>query len=74
MKYPTVTAPPEKFQFMVNTEPAEQFGKHLLAHLKPEQGGFVFEPVRERALEASKGGTDFSGLFLGFSFFLMFRS
>src|SRR5262249_18854100 len=30
-----------------------------------------FDKVRERGLEASTGGTDFSGLFLGFSFFLI---
>src|SRR5207249_9218239 len=43
-----LTAPPEEFHFMGNTEPAEQFGKHLLAHLQTEPGGFVLEPVRER--------------------------
>ncbi len=31
----------------------------------------MFDPIRERLLTASKGGTDFGGLFLGFSFFLI---
>ena len=38
---------------------------------QPEQGGLAFNPIREEALKASQGGTDFSGLFLGFSFFLI---
>lgn len=50
---------------------AESFQKHLLEELKPESGGFVFEDVRRRGLDASAGGVDFSMLFLGFSFFLI---
>jgi len=50
---------------------AEEFRKRLLAELKPEQGGFIFDPVRERALAASVGGNDFGMLFLAFSFFLI---
>src|SRR5262249_23702711 len=50
---------------------AETFRKHLLAELPPERGGFVFENLRQRGLEASSGGVDFSMLFLGFSFFLI---
>jgi ABC-type antimicrobial peptide transport system permease subunit len=50
---------------------AADFRKRLLDHLNPEDGGFVFDPVRERALKASAGGNDFGGLFLGFSFFLI---
>jgi ABC-type antimicrobial peptide transport system permease subunit len=53
------------------TEAAKTFRQVLLRQLQPERGGFIFEPVRERALAASQGGTDFSGLFLGFSFFLI---
>ena len=43
----------------------------LLKHLDPKTAGLVFDPVRSRLLEASEGGTDFGGLFLGFSFFLI---
>jgi ABC-type antimicrobial peptide transport system permease subunit len=39
--------------------------------LKPETGGFVFDPIKKRLLEASRGGTDFGMLFLGFSCFLI---
>jgi ABC-type lipoprotein release transport system permease subunit len=50
---------------------AQEFSKRLLAHLRPEQGGFVFEDVRARALRASGGGLPFDWLFLGFSCFLI---
>jgi ABC-type lipoprotein release transport system permease subunit len=50
---------------------AGEFRGSLLKHLNPEQGGFVFDPVKQEALDASAGGTDFSQLFLGFSFFLV---
>jgi putative ABC transport system permease protein len=43
----------------------------LLKHLDPAAAGMSFDPVRERLLSASRGGTDFGGLFLGFSFFLI---
>ena len=49
----------------------ETFEKSLLAHLNPEQAGLVFQPVKEQALKASNGSTDFSGLFIGFSGFLI---
>lgn len=50
---------------------AERFRESLLASLTPEKGGLLFEPVRQRAQEASAGSADFGGLFLGFSFFLI---
>ena len=49
----------------------ESFRERLLNKLVPEQGGLVFDPVRQRALEGSEGATDFGFLFLGFSFFLI---
>jgi ABC-type lipoprotein release transport system permease subunit len=50
---------------------AQRINDALLKHLKPEDFGLVFEDVRAKALAASQGGTDFGGLFLGFSFFLI---
>ncbi len=53
----------------------EQLRERLLAalpkHLDPQAAGLAFDPIRERLLTASKGGTDFGGLFLGFSCFLI---
>jgi ABC-type lipoprotein release transport system permease subunit len=50
---------------------ADEFRRALLGRLRPEQGGLVFDPARQRALEASAGSTPFDWLFLGFSFFLI---
>ncbi|MCI0692337.1 FtsX-like permease family protein [candidate division KSB1 bacterium] len=49
----------------------EIFQKKLLERLDPEQNGFVFQPVKEQGLRAAAGATDFSMLFIGFSFFLI---
>ena len=43
----------------------------LLARLSPTAAGFSLRPVRQEALLASTGATDFSGLFIGFSLFLI---
>lgn len=43
----------------------------LLARLSPAAAGFSFRPVRQQALRAATGATDFSGLFIGFSLFLI---
>jgi ABC-type lipoprotein release transport system permease subunit len=52
-------------------EPPSAFPAQLLAQLKPEQGGFVFQPVRAQAIHASSGTTPFGVLFLAFSIFLI---
>jgi len=39
--------------------------------LDPSRAGFDVDPIRERFTAASKGSTDFGGLFIGFSFFLI---
>ena len=52
-------------------EARDDFEHALLTRLSPEQGGLVFNPIRAEALKASNEGTDFGGLFLGFSFFLI---
>lgn len=52
-------------------ETAVRLGPAILPHLDPAANGLAFEPIRERLLTASRGGTDFGGLFLGFSCFLI---
>ncbi|MDD4109655.1 MAG: FtsX-like permease family protein, partial [Prolixibacteraceae bacterium] len=42
--------------------------------LYPEDLGMIAEPVREQGLSAAQSGTDFSGLFLGLSFFILASS
>lgn len=50
---------------------AAAFAARLRRELDVRSAGLAFDPVRRRALEASQGTTDFSGLFIGFSFFLI---
>ncbi|MFO0929385.1 MAG: ABC transporter permease [Gemmataceae bacterium] len=50
---------------------AKRFEAALLAELKPADGGLAFDEVKTTALAASRGGTPFGLLFLGFSFFLI---
>lgn len=45
--------------------------KRLLALTDLPSFGLIFDPVKERGLAASEGATDFSGLFFGFSLFLI---
>lgn len=51
----------------LNAEYAEAFRSRL----DPAAMGLAFQPVREQGLAASSGATDFSGLFIGFSMFLI---
>ncbi len=50
---------------------AQRFRAALRKRLDPDDGGLALMSVKEDALKASVGGTDFAGLFLGFSFFLI---
>ncbi|MBT5831001.1 MAG: ABC transporter permease, partial [Candidatus Latescibacteria bacterium] len=50
---------------------AATLGKNLKTKILPQSVGLVFQPVKERALGASSGATDFGGLFVGFSQFLI---
>lgn len=50
---------------------ATAFRRALLDHVRPADAGFAAHAVRDDGLEAAKGATDFSGLFIGFSIFLI---
>ncbi len=43
----------------------------ILNDLSPEAVGLAFQPVKAVGLQAANGATDFTGLFIGFSFFLI---
>lgn len=47
------------------------FEAKLLSHLTPSELGLRFQAVRAAALEAGAGSTDFSELFIAFSFFVI---
>ncbi|HEY2841874.1 MAG TPA: FtsX-like permease family protein [Pirellulales bacterium] len=52
-------------------ESREIITRKLLEQLKPQELGLAFQPVKVQGLAAAAGTTDFGGLFIGFSFFLI---
>ena len=50
---------------------AKRFEDRLLKNIAPESVGLTFQPVKQQGLAASAGATDFSGLFIAFSQFLI---
>jgi len=51
-----------------------EFESQLLAELLPAQLGFEVRDVKTDGLAAASGGTDFGGLFIGLSFFVLFAA
>jgi len=49
----------------------QQIEQRLLSTLDPAALGLFFQPIRDRGLQASRGGTDFGSLFIGLSMFLI---
>lgn len=49
----------------------QQFVPEFLKQIDPQQLGFAVQPVKYQGLMAANGTTDFTGLFIGFSFFLI---
>lgn len=52
-------------------EAKTEFTAEFLRQLKPQDTGLVFQPVKYNGLKAASGTTDFTGLFVGFSFFVI---
>lgn len=52
-------------------ESAAAFGQELLSQLNPRALAMSFQPVKFQGVQAASGTTDFTGLFIGFSFFLI---
>lgn len=50
---------------------ARQVERGLLEQISAADAGLALTPVREQALAVGQGSTDFGGLFIGFSFFLI---
>lgn len=47
------------------------FETNFAENISPGDLGMAIEPVREKGIHAAQNGTDFSGLFIGLSFFLL---
>jgi putative ABC transport system permease protein len=50
---------------------ADRFAAELLRQIDPAAAGLAFQPIKAMQMAAAESGTDFGGLFLGFSFFLL---
>lgn len=48
-----------------------KFTDAFLKQLKSQETGLVFQPVKYNGIKAASGTTDFTGLFVGFSFFVI---
>ena len=55
-------------------ETKARFERALLESTRPEEVGLAFRAVKAQGLSAAAGATDFSGLFTGFSLFLIASS
>ena len=55
----------------VPADKGDAFADVLRRTIDPQSLGFAFQPVKLQQIQASSGSTDFSGLFVGFSFFLI---
>ncbi|MDP2337568.1 MAG: ABC transporter permease [Bacteroidota bacterium] len=51
-----------------------EFENELLAGLRPSQLGFEVKNAKSDGLSAASNGTDFGGLFIGLSFFVLFAA
>ena len=49
----------------------EKYNTIFAQNIQPADLGMVVEPIREQGIQAAENGTDFSGLFIGLSFFLL---
>ena len=49
----------------------DRFAANLLEQINPAEVGLMFQPIKAIGLSAANGSTDFSGLFFGFSLFLI---
>ncbi len=58
-------------RFSVNTFDEAEYKQVFAENISPADLGMTVEPVREQGVLAAKNGTDFSGLFIGLSFFLL---
>jgi ABC-type lipoprotein release transport system permease subunit len=49
----------------------EKYKQIFAQEISPADLGMAIEPIREQGVQAAQNGTDFSGLFIGLSFFIL---
>lgn len=52
----------------------EKYNKLFADEIAPADLGMAIAPIREQGIQAAQNGTDFSGLFIGLSFFILVAS
>ena len=60
------------FRFRSGDQQVREFERTIMQKLKPIQNGLLFIPVYDEGKIAAANSTDFGGLFLGLSFFIIF--
>ena len=58
-------------RYSANVFSEKEYKQVFAENIKPGDLGMSVEPIREKGVQAAKNGTDFSGLFIGLSFFLL---
>ncbi len=58
-------------RYPANSFDEDNYRQVFAENIRPSDLGMVVEPIREQGLSAARNGTDFSGLFLGLSFFIL---
>ncbi|WP_346861290.1 FtsX-like permease family protein [uncultured Draconibacterium sp.] len=61
-------------RFPATTFDETKYKQIFAQQISPADLGMAIEPVREQGVQAAQNGTDFSGLFIGLSFFILVAS
>lgn len=61
-------------RYPANTFSEEKYNQIFANNINPADLGMAIEPIRENGIQAAQNGTDFSGLFIGLSFFILVAS
>lgn len=59
------------FRYPETSFDTTQYNSIFAENITPADLGMLVEPIREQGVEAAQNGTDFSGLFIGLSFFIL---
>ena len=58
-------------RFPTETFNEDKYNQIFAQEIEPADLGMTISPIREQGVQAAQNGTDFSGLFIGLSFFLL---
>ncbi len=59
------------FRYPAASFNSAQYQNIFAENITPADVGMLVEPIREQGVESAQNGTDFSGLFIGLSFFIL---